>query len=697
MKFRTLVMPYKCGADLDDVNEVIVLNRIGGILSNKKETMKTCAQLFSDSSFNTMLLDHHGKSDTLSFIAEEISFCFDFDSLEYDCDQNADFRNLEIVSGSIFIYKGDTFFISKKGVKQTNYNYDRRYVYSGSLETSNTNDTITFYLPEVPPTNLSLMTEQTGLNYSYDTSTQKITLYLPDSGTYNFAFGPSNPCAVSCFYPPDSIYYHFEHSGSSERLGHILDIKTDTGWLDMQNGARMNICGKAVLNNLDSLTLSSNTACVGNTSSGTNGQGESKGFASHYFNSEGNKYRQSYRIGSGAGLNTDGETGTDEYLTSPQKRTMIIVENEGALVLKSGSHTVVGNGSTILVKPGGTLKIEANANLVIGSHDSIGCGFGEVIIMDSAFLCVSSQANISFYEDDRDSIDQHIFFISMNPDSGAREGIAPTSNVPADTVLGNNCTQFCEFPNTFNPPYGINNYKHGWLNVGKPFAWLQDIGMVCYGQDVYANGLYSLNETRYRFEVCKWNTITQNCIGATDTIPINDTDNYFGGRLQGKVNLSELYIANNGGSGFERGNDYRIKFIIENDCGVSDEITKIVELPGQLSAVVTGDTVICGGDGAIVVNGSSSTGDIDSFRWEVWSYKPFPEYDSATYFANADTFVSFSDTFWLDSVTIDTVVVDTFWFYKTDTIDNDSFHYAKYYKEYWDTTIVATSVSSYTF
>ena len=611
---------------------------------------------------------------------------------------NSIIEKINLSDFDTFNFNEVDYIISTNRLQSLRFYFNDIYKYSGKVVSNTLYDTIQFYLPNVPPTNLSLMTEQTGLNYSYDTTTQKITLYLPDSGTYNFAFGPSNPCAVSCFYPPDSIYYHFEHSGSSERLGHILDIKTDSGWLAMRNAARMNICSKAVLNNLDSLTLSSNTACNGNTSSGTNGQDQSKGFASHYFNSEGNKYRQSYRIGSGAGLSTDGESGTDEYTErSRSKRTMIIVENEGALVLKSGSHTVVGNGSTILVKPGGTLKIEANASLVIGSHDSIGCGFGEVIIMDSAFLCASSQANISFYEDERDSIDKHIFFISMNPDSGAREGIAPTSNVPADTVVGNNCTQFCEFPNTFNPPYGINNYKHGWLNVGKPFAWLQDIGVVCYGQDVYANGLYSLNETRHRFEVCKWNSSTQNCIGATDTIPINDTDNYYGGRLQGKVNLSELYIANNNGSGFERGNDYRIKFIIENDCGLSDEITKIVELPGQLSAVITGDTLICGGDGAITVNGSSSTGDIDSFRWEVWRYKPFPEYDSATYYANADTFVSFSDTFWLDSVTIDTVVVDTFWFYKTDTIDNDSFHYAKYYKEYWDTTIVATSVGSYTF
>ncbi|MBI3141816.1 MAG: hypothetical protein HYZ16_03195, partial [Bacteroidetes bacterium] len=513
----------------------------------------------------------------------------------------------------------------------------KKYYYNGNFITTQPFDTLTFYLPEVPPTYLSLMEEKSGLDYSYDTTTQKMTLYLADSGSYHFRFEPSNPCAVSCYYPPVEIVGHFEQVRSHERLGHILSVKADEGWLDMKEGARMNICTKAVLNNADSLTLSSVYGCPRTKSSGTDGLGKTKGFAAHYLNSEGHKYRSSYRVGSGAGLDHDGFSGNDmDKVKGPSNRSMIIVENEGALVLKSGSHTVVGNGSTILVKPGGTLKIENGATVVIGSHDSIGCGYGEIIVMDSAFLCVGSQANVSFYDNSPDTVDKHVLFVSMNPENGAINGIAPTSNA-VDTAA--ECVAFCDFRTTF-PEFGVGNYRHGWSNLGKPFAWMEEIGVICYGNDVYANGIYTLNETRYRFEICKYNKVTQQCMEAVDTIPMNDTDNYFGGRLQGRVNLSHLYQTYYPGKDFESGNDYRIRFIIHNDCGLSDEVVEIVEMPDPLTAVVTGDTVTCGGQGAITVNGSASTGEIDSLRWEVWAYKPFPELDSANYFANADTFVA---------------------------------------------------------
>lgn len=677
---------------------IIPLRAIEGVL--QKSTANSFTYNFSGVHTDSLVFDTlfgNTVNDTLTAIVSDLFLDFDFNSPSSDCAIQVPFRRINFDEGELVKINTDIYLESNNSLQDLQWNYHKQFHHIGNVTTTDLNDTITFYLPEVPPTHLSLMEEQTGLNYSYDTTTQKITVYLPDSGTYHFAFGPANPCAVSCFYPPDSLINHFPHTKSSERLGHILDIEQSNSWLDMQEGARMNICSKAILNNLDSLTLSSNISCnekdAGDSEPGTYA---THGYASHYFTSEGSKYRQNYRVGSGAGLSGDGLTGND-LGPDASKRTMIIVENEGALVLKSGSHTVVGNGSTILVKPGGTLKIEDHASLVIGSHDSTGCGYGEVIIMDSAFLCVNPSANLSFYEDELDSVDEHIFYISMNPENGANEGIAPTSNVPRDTVLGDNCTAFCQFKNTFNPPHGIDKHQYGWLNVGKPFAWLEDIGVVCYGQDVIANGLYSLNEGRYRFEICEYDTIAQACIGITDTIPMNDTDNYFGGRLQGSVNLSQLYQEHNHGVGFISGSVYRVNFVILNDCDVSDEVSKIIELPSQLSASISGDTVICGGSGAITVNGSSSTGSFDSLRWEIWRYKPLPELDSATYYANTDTFVSISDTFWLDSTTIDTIVTDTFWFNKADTLDNDSLQYSQYYQQYWDTTIVSSSVGSFNF
>lgn len=604
------------------------------------------------------------RNDTLRTDARDLVLSYDFEPAG-DCSRGTAFRRIWMRDATSFEMNTDTFVISNDTIARLAYRCDKKYYYSGYVHTTDAFDTVVFWLPEVPNAALTKMVEGTSLNYSYDTLSQKITLYLADSGMHEFKFRPADQCVTACFFPPDSIYNHFPFYGQqTQRLGHELDIVSDTGWLDMRGGAKMVICNNAVCNNLDSLTLQS---CVGYNTGGHSG------YLSEYRTTEGARYRDHYYLGSGGG----------EDNLQGLKRTMIIVEDQGALVLRKHSETHIMNGSTILVKPGGTLKIEDSAHVVIGDADSC-YGFAEIIVMDSAFLCISPLAEIEFGHDGFDTIDRNIFYISMNPENPAHPSVNRSSN--ADTL--GDCLNFCEIVDSF-PAFGIGGHTYGWLNVGKTRAWMQMDSVFC-GTDIWVDGLYTLNETRYRFEVCKWDNDNQSCIGTGDTIPMNDTDNYFAGRLQGRINLAEHY-------NFQRGYHYRIKYKIKQDCGLTDHLTKVIYIPEPTVAQIDGDTLVCGGVGTIKVHGKNSTGSIDSLQWAIWEYVPIPGFDSASYRDNADTFISTIDTLWYDSVTVDTILYDTLWFHTTDTILNDSFHIAQYYQNFFDTVIVASVADTFEF
>lgn len=575
------------------------------------------------------------------------------------CIINTPFKELTLQWGSSVKLDTNVYVDANDTLEFLNYRYDRLYYYEGAVTTTSDSDTVCFYLPQIPDPQYSLMAETTGIPYEYDTLNQTMCLSFLTAGTYNFRFEPTDACYLSCFFPRDSIIDTFYfHNGSYEYLGHKLEILRDSGWLDINKGSKMVICSKAVLDNHDSLTIQSGSAID-----------TSYGYGQGYRTTEDARYREDFKIGSGASL------------YQGFGRSMIIVQDEGALVLKDSSQTTVGCGGTILIKAGGTLKIENGARLTIGGECG---GYGEIIAEDSAFVCIEDSAYMEFFKSKIDTSDRHIFFISKNPKSPAISGVADSACVPQSVY----CIDFCDLKDSF-PTHGIANHPHGWFNVGKPAAWFWADSIVCYGQDVILNGIPTLNETRYRFTVCEYDKIAEMCIGSTSYYPLNNLDTFYGGRLS-TFNISDT-------AQMLWNKSYKITLTVRNDCDDQSSFSRVVTLPAALVANVDGDTVMCGGKGVVSAHGLNSLGIIDSVRWEVWECVPKPDLDSAAYIVGADTYYIEIDSFWSDSLTLDSVQTDTIWYYTTDTIDSDSVRNAAYYQNYYDTTIIDNEADTISF
>lgn len=475
-------------------------------------------------------------------------------------------------------------------------------------------------------------------------------------------FGPVDECITSCFFPPVEITNHFEfNTGTTEVLGHNLAIKQAEGYLDIDNGSKMKICEDNYCINRDSITIFANAYWR---------NFEGPGFKADYRTTEDAYYREPYEIGSSA---------WDEKRKTV--RSMIIVEKNAALVLADSSYTQIGNGGTILVKPGGTLKILDGAKVVVGGPK---IGFGEIIMMDSSYLCIEPGAILEFYNDTLlDTTDRNIFFISKNPINPAIEGVAPNAPVSSSA----SCIDFCSIKSVF-PTHGLANEGRGWINVGKPEAKGKLKRYYCNGQEPLFIGSNTLNETQYQFIICKADSLTGNCTGSEVTSPIYTPDHYYGGRID-TVNLDTVYAFTNGST---TGATYKVRLKVKNDCNDSSEISQFIHIRGTFSSEITGDSILCSSDNYFV-HGRTSTGDFNKVSWEVFEYRKSPfEKDSASFF---DTFLVRVDTFWIDTnqtdtffnLVVDTVVYDTIPFNKEylssgDSIDN-------YYRQRntFDTTI----------
>ncbi|MCB0737052.1 MAG: hypothetical protein KDC92_06030, partial [Bacteroidetes bacterium] len=238
------------------------------------------------------------------------------------------------------------------------------------------------------------------------------------------------------------------------------------------------------------------------------------------------------------------------------------------------------------------------------------------------------------------------------------------------------------------PQYGIRTPERGWLNVGKQRAKFNVDSIIYNEKNVWIDGSPTLNETKYRISVCEFNTMTSQCLSSTTHYPDNSLDTFYGGRIS-KMNLSLI-------AALQRGKSYKITLTAKNDCDDISIYSKVVSISTELEAVVSSDTLICGGYGTLTAHGHGSSGSFDSLKWTIWEYSQPFAYDSSTYVQNADTFLVKIDTQWIEKgVSFDTIIIDTLWYYYADTLASDSSKFQQDYLNYFDTLVNASLADTF--
>ncbi|PSR05668.1 MAG: hypothetical protein BRD49_04385, partial [Bacteroidetes bacterium SW_10_40_5] len=288
-----------------------------------------------------------------------------------------------------------------------------------------------------------------------------------------------------------------------------------------------------------------------------------------------------------------------------------------------------------------------------------------------------------------DSTDKNVFYIahSNSPNKGATAGIND------DVKTNPSCVDFCNFKNRF-PTHGIGNPSYGWMNVAKPEAHLI-VPVVCEGNSVPADARGSLNDTRYKFLYCLYDTAANACkepytelmASRTDTMPCLD-------EIIDIFSFESQY--------FDTGNFYSIKLKIYNDCGHWDTTNEVFEYLPRPRAIATGPDTICSGINQITVDGSQSFGDYDSAQWQV--YKEDQMLLKDTFGNEMDTFRVMHDTIYQpDTSLIDTIKIDTVEISglpaNDSTIINKFKRYINYFEEgnVTDTMIHSSNIDSITF
>ena len=293
-------------------------------------------------------------------------------------------------------------------------------------------------------------------------------------------------------------------------------------------------------------------------------------------------------------------------------RTAIIVGNNASLVLDSGSYTRVGANSSIYVLPGGTLIVKPHAVLEIGSDDAE--GYGEVLADRGANVCVSPGAIIKFHRNDLDSIDKNRLYVYINdftqPTALNKTEPAISSAIEQmlynDTLINapgnNNCQPFCNF-NTILPPHGIINRDWGYAPFVVPRATFKVAGdTLCPGDSVVINLRKVLNESGYRFSVCR----VQDTLKTTPCL-LGDTNAILKDYIQLSDGCTEKMLIPEElkfllwDSGW-----YRIKVQVINECGITHDTTKYVYVPAPPDIVINMPDSICPGVGTLTADGSQT-------------------------------------------------------------------------------------------
>ena len=500
------------------------------------------------------------------------------------------FRKAEIDGGSLLEYN-DTVYLWTNLPVNIYYELQRKFKYNGFAK-SGIGQQVLIYMPDLeryyPMVARDAKTLELLPSTHSDTSAtlyKYINVTFP-AGTTEFILELANPCLMSCFFPPtastiDSIFDF--NTGSTETLGHDLDIVQDSGELRITNGSKMSICPDYYLFNRDSIVMHSNDA----------------------------ETIENYALyapevdlpGGGTGI-----ADTNYLKRFGSSRSMIIVNNNAALILDSGSYTHVGAGATILVRKGGTLLVQKHATLEIGSNNLN--GYGEVIAEAGAYICIEDSSDLHFFVTEQDTNDRNIFF--MPTDKGVVEGVNQSA-IQGDFSAGNGgrfdegygCLPLCSLWYHL-PDYGVNNPDFGYNSVGKPVAQfkLPADTMCTFNSDtIYIDAKRSLNEAKYR--------ITATRVGLADSV-------YFRQQEADYQRLTHREMIDLTSLGTYPGT-LNITVVVENTCGDTDYIQKSIFIPEAptVSFTLSADT-LCQGYGSLVANGSVSTSGTDSIT-HLWS------------------------------------------------------------------------------
>ncbi len=586
--FMSVLWPYKCGQTPPDMTVAetndqvtITIEGVGPGGENVFHNIDHSTALGFESPFDSDTIEVFGRQGYFHN-ADSPNMTFGY------CTTSTHFRSASIDSG-LYIKYADTTYIDADSFVTAAYHITGKHQYTGKVTTYTGSiiATVTFYLPDVGPNILMAAFEgntEDSLSYSYDTATKMLTIYF-DPGTTYFTIKHKNPCHGGCFFPPavQKIDTLFEfNTGTVEYLGHDLDIEIAEGHLKISDGSKMMICPDNTLVNKDSITMSGIHDPSWGVFSYTDCAIDSSGPAAH----------------------------PPVYNRLKSERSLIVIKDKAAIVLENGSYTHVGSNASIIVKSGGTLYVRNGAVLEVGSPHLP--GYAEIIVEAGGYLCIEANANVKFFENAADTTDKNIFYVAMGlggaqadvNDSGASgKFLSPTG------IYGNaSPVAFCDLK-TLNLYESIGNNKHGWSNINYPFAHFIVKDTFCAGEEILVNARGTLNEVKFRFEVCEWDTISEMCMGPLIELPADngglngwDTGRICKCYLTDKVN----WVANK---------NYKIRLVVENDCSETDDTSRIIYLRPTPSVSLNLADSACPGIGSVLADGLGST--IGKHRWSV--------------------------------------------------------------------------------
>lgn len=381
------------------------------------------------------------------------------------CISYTNFRKARITDGDTLIYH-DTTFITSANKAESYYALKGKFKYSGYVRTD-TATTVNFYLPDlqanIPMTANAL--RGSIANVTYDDVNFIISIQV-DTGFTEFIIEVSDPCLVSCYFPStletiDSTFLF--NDGTTQTLGHKLDIVQEKGNLIISKGSKMEISCNKYLRNRDSLIL--------------------EGPCDDDIN---------IQPCDGIGTSYKGSTSS-----------LLVVNNTSALVLDSASYTYIGNGTAIFVKSGGTLVIKNDAFVQVGSDKA--CGKGQLIAEQGAYIYIQPGAHIEFKKTIGDTVDKHLIFFKLIP-SGVATGVsyAIDSLLKADTIIPQYITPtpICSLNNVMAP--AVHNNDWGYANFMPPVPNIfvrKDT--LCPGEPLIIKLKRILNDNNFWFEVCR--------------------------------------------------------------------------------------------------------------------------------------------------------------------------------------------------